>query len=110
MSSIGEKLIERIQLKLEEIKLLETYKIIEMNKLEQLIIREQLKIKLTNETAQQRPRDVRNFYKPPYFTLDIQELKYIEPIFNILKQFEERFKQFEERLTILENNITITSI
>ena len=35
--SIGDVLIERIQLKLEEIKLLETYKIIEMNKLEQLI-------------------------------------------------------------------------
>ena len=68
-----------------EIKLLEKHKLIEMDILEQLIIEEKLKIKY----ALKHPKSFIEALRPTqtYFTLDIQELKYIEPIFNILKQF-----------------------
>jgi hypothetical protein len=88
MTSLFDIIMDQIQFELEQqIKLLETYKLIEMNELEQLIIKEKIKIKY----AQKHPKSFSDALRPTqYFTLDIQILKYIEPIFNILKQFEER--------------------
>ena len=73
-----------------------------MNELEQLIIKEKIKIKY----AQKHPKSFADALRPTqYFTLDIQILKYMDPIFNILKQFEERLNILENKLSY--NNKTI---
>ena len=106
MSSLYDIIVSQIQFELDkEIKLLEKHKLIEMDILEQLIIEEKLKIKY----ALKHPKSFIEALRPNQtkFTLDIQELKYIEPIFNILKQFEERLILLENKLS---NNNKLTII